>query len=364
MEYLIPVVLTIIGIILNSRLKQPAPKIVLMCVILIYIILLMGFRYRVGMDTIGYITRFKKVALLDNLTYADFFEGEHEPGYVLLSSIVKTLTGEFWPVQLISNAIMSICIFIFLYRKCTNVFVGIFFFLVLQWLYFSTEIIRQSIAIGIFLVNYRNAEKKRWFWYYFFSLFSIAFHYSAILTWVLPFVRFLKPNLTYIILCIAMIGITPLLETLNKLLFLGVMTEKVSVYIKDVDTVNMNWRIAEFIKSGLPAVLALVMYHISKKDMKNRQFVLLQVLFCCGAFAVPVIFQRFTNYTTLFIAVALANYVSDSRVKSLARMFVVGFVCLSQSLYYTSMYPTWFPYESIFDPVKNERRERFYREIW
>ena len=364
MEYLIPLFLTIIGIFINSRLRSDVPKLIILGIIYIYMVLLMGFRYRVGMDTISYIDLYKDVPAIEEMGFGDFFNQPHEPAYILISSIVKSFTREFWPVQLIMSAIMTGCIFTFLYKRCANVFYGVFFFLLLQWLYFSTEIIRQSVAIGIFLLNWSNAEKKRWILYYLFSFLSISFHYSAVLIWVLPFVKFLKPNWFYIVLCVAILSITPLIETLNKLLFLGVMSDKVAIYVKDVDTVNMNWRIGEFIKTGLPAILAVCMYGISKLKLKVRPIVLLQILFCCGAFAIPVIFQRFTNYTTVFVTVALANYVSSREVRVMARVFVIGFICMTQSLYYYSMYPTWLPYESIFDPVKNREREEFYRVIW
>lgn len=364
MEYIIPLLLTVFGIIFNARIKSEAPKRVILAIIFIYTVLLMGFRYRVGMDTISYIDLYREVPSFDVIGFNDFFNQPHEPAYILISSIVKLFTREFWPVQLIMSLLTTSCVFIFLYKRCDNVFYGVLFYLLLQWLYFSTEIIRQSVAIGIFLLNWSNAEKKRWVRYYLFSILSISFHYSAVLVWVLPFVRFLKPNWFYVLLCVAVLSITPLIETLNKLLFLGVMSEKVAIYVKDVDTVNMNWRIGEFIKTGLPAILTVIMYGISKLKLNVRPIILLQILFCCGAFAIPVIFQRFTNYTTLFVTVALANYVSNREVKVFARCFVIGFICLTQSLYYYSMYPTWIPYESIFDPVKNREREEFYRVIW
>ena len=364
MEYLIPLLLTIVGIIMNSRFRKEGPKLVILGLIFVYVVLLMGFRSRVGMDTISYMDIYKDVPALDDLTSNDLFGQAHEPAYVLISSVVKSFTNDYWPVQLIMSLIMTSCVFTFLYKRCTNVFWGVFFFLLLQWLYFSTEIIRQSVAIGIFLLNWSNAEKKRWVAYYLISLLCISFHYSAVLIWALPFVRWMKPNWFYVLLCIGILAITPLIETLNKLVFLGMMTKKVGFYVTDVDSVNMNWRIGEFIKTGLPALLAVCMYAYSKIKLNNRSVILLQFLFCCGAFAIPVIFQRFTNYTTVFVTVALANYVCRRDVGRMARVFMVGFICMTQSIYYYSMYPTWIPYESIFDPVYNVERERFYRVIW
>ena len=363
MEYVVPVILAMLGIGLHSRLSRRGQKIFL-CVILIYIVVLMGLRFRVGMDTLGYMQAFKTVVPIDKLFTMKIFAERHEPGYLLLCSICKCFSKEFWPVQLIMNLITTGGIFIFLYRNCRNVFMGIFLFLILQWLYFSTEIMRESAAISIFLVNFSNFQRKRWIRYYLFSLISISFHYSAILIWFLPFVKYLKPNLLFFLMCGGILAITPLVEKFNQLLSLGVITDKVSYYVKDVDSVNMNWRISEMIKTGIPAMLTLALYHFSRFRSQFRPLILLQIIFCCGAFAIPVIFQRFTNYTTLFVTAALANYLVNYRIKVPFRIAIIGLVCITQSIYYYSLYPTWFPYVSVLDPVVVHEREALFHRIW
>ena len=71
MEYLIPLLLTIVGIIMNSRFRKEGPKLVILGLIFVYVVLLMGFRYRVGMDTISYMDIYKDVPALDDLTSND-----------------------------------------------------------------------------------------------------------------------------------------------------------------------------------------------------------------------------------------------------------------------------------------------------
>ncbi|MDE6577430.1 MAG: EpsG family protein [Muribaculaceae bacterium] len=363
MEYLAGIILAVVGVGLNQRFS-PASRRMFVMIILLYIVMLMGLRYRVGMDTLGYMSSYKNTVPLDNFFTTKIFREHHEPGYLLVCSLCRLFTKEFWPVQLIMSAITNSCIFIFLYRNCRNVFMGIFLFLILQWLYFSTEIMRESAAIGIFLVNYRNMREKRWIRYYLFSLLSISFHYSAILIWFLPFVKYLRPNIFFYIFCVGILAVTPLVEKFNEMLSLGVVSEKISTYVKDVDNVNMNWRISEMIKTGIPAMLTLILYHFSRLRTPFRHLILLQIIFCCGAFAIPVIFQRFTNYTTLFVTAALANYLVNYHVKVPLRLTVIGLICLTQSIYYYSLFPTWYPYVSIFEPVTIHEREALFRRIW
>ena len=363
MEYFIPVILAVLGCGLHSKLSRSGQKIYL-CVILIYMVLLMGLRFRVGMDTLGYMQSFSTVLPLDKIFTPKIFSKHHEPGYLLLCSICKNFSNEFWHVQLLMSFITTGGIIIFLYRNCQNVFMGVFLFLILQWLYFSTEIMRESAAISIFLVNYKNLQERKWGKYYFFSLFSIAFHYSAILIWFIPFVRFLKPNFLFLLYCGGILAVTPLVEKFNDMLSLGVVSDKVAFYVKDVDSVNMNWRISEMIKTGFPAMLTLALYHFGRFYSQFRPFILLQIIFCCGAFAIPVIFQRFTNYTTLFVTAALANYLVNYRSQTPLRVAIIGLVCVTQSIYYYSLYPTWYPYVSVIDPVVVHERESLFHRIW
>lgn len=363
MEYIVPIILVLFGIGLQDQLSPRGRK-AFLGVLFFYMVLLMGLRYRVGMDTLGYMQSYKSVLPLDRIFTLKIFSKHHEPGYLLLCSVCRSFTHEFWPVQMIMNMITTGGVFIFLYRCCRNVFMGVFLFIILQWLYFSTEIMRESAAIGIFLVNFKNLQERRWVRYYFFSLFSIAFHYSAILIWFLPFVRGLKPNLLFFLLCGGILAVTPLVEKLNGMLSLGMLSEKVEFYVKDVDSVNMNWRISEMIKTGIPAILTVVLYRFGRLHTPFRGFLLLQIIFCCGAFAIPVIFQRFTNYTTLFVTAALGNYLINRRVKPALRIGIIGFLCLTQSIYYYSLYPTWYPYVSVLDPVVVKEREALFHHIW
>lgn len=363
MEYAIALIMAAIGIFLNRKLTPQGRK-VLMGVILAYVVCLLGFRYRVGMDTIGYMKTFSGEPDFDHLWSLRSLNLKHEPGYLLICAICKLFTGEFWPVQMILALITDTCIFIFLYRYCRNVFVGIFLFFMLQCLYFGTEVIRESAAISIFLVNLRNAERGRWLTYYLVSLLSVSFHYSAIITWFLPLARFIRPNIIFLILCVVILGVTPLVERLNQLLSIAAISERIDTYTRDVNSVNMNWRIGEFLKTGIPAIITLAACGISRMKVPFRHFILLQILLCCGAFAIPVIFQRLTNYTTLFVTVTLANYLVFDKARVWMRGLVLSFVLLTQSYYYISLSSAWFPYVSVFNPFNDPDREALYHKIW
>ena len=91
MEYLIPVILSLIGISLNSRLNSETPKKVLLAVILLTMVIIMGLRFRVGTDTIMYMDKFEKFPTLDTLFSRRSYELEFEPIYTFLCICLKTI---------------------------------------------------------------------------------------------------------------------------------------------------------------------------------------------------------------------------------------------------------------------------------
>lgn len=363
MEYLIPLLIAIFCSLCWKRLPSGLNTF-LYYGLCIYVILLLGLRYRVGIDTLNYMSVYSQHPVWDNFWSSDIFSERFEPGYLFVCAVCKLFSNEFWPAQLVLAAITNICIFIFIHRYCKNPFVGVFFYMILQCLYFTTEIMRESVAVGIFLLNFRNLERQKWVKYYLISLLSIAFHYSAIIIWFFPLVKYLRFNYMYIFLVLGFLAITPLIQNLNELLSFASITLRVDAYLGRAESLNMNWRISSLIKTAFPAVAALVLLRMFRCESKFRQYALLQILFCAGAFAVPLMFSRFTNYTALFVVAIIANLQTDWRIPRFVRNLFVCFVLLTQSIYYNNMRDAWIPYVSIFDPHIVYSRENLWMEFF
>lgn len=361
MVYIIAVIVALIAAILNDKMSSKLRNSILIA-LCVYVILIFGFRYKVGVDTIGYMKSYNKVPTLDSFfTVKTFVVNRFEPGYLLVCSICKTITKDFWLLQLVISAIANGCIFIFLHRYCKNAFIGVFLYFIFACLYFSTEIMRESAAIGIFLLNYKNLQEKKWLNYYLFSILSVLFHYSAAIIWFFPLARLLKSNIIFYIMCVVFIGITPLVERLNELLQIAAIYGRIDQYASGADDLNMNWRLAELLRSAFPAIATLIGYRIIKKECEFRHLILLQILFCMGAFAIPLIFSRFSNYTIMFVTAAAANLISSNSLKTGMKVAFIAFLLLTQINYYRVNYDRWFPYVSIFYPEDLAYRQNIYR---
>lgn len=361
--YILVFLFALVGALYNRRMANNM-RIFWLSTVCVYSILIIGLRYRVGLDTMGYMLGYEKH---DNLNFfvSNFsFETIRDPLYHLLCAFAKSNKWDFWVIQLIMSAITTSCIYIFLYRTCKNPFIGILLYCILQWLYFSAEIMRESAAVGIFLLNYRNFQRKNYLKYYLFSFLSIGFHFSAAITWIIPWCNRLRVNWIYLLLCSTIIFIAPFVSSLNTILALASIADNVDFFIDQAETLNLNWKIVELVRSAIIPIM--VIYLNSKYDIKFefKGLVLLQLLFCCGTFAIPIMFSRFTNYTGLFVVVALSNIISSVRIKPKLKCCIWSIIVISQSYYYYDMYSRWIPYVSIFNPMQvKERENKWYNQF-
>ena len=323
----------------------------------------MGFRYKVGVDTISYMHAQSKIPSLDHyFSLKTFTITRFEPGYLFICSIVKTFTNEFWPVQMIMASIINGCIFYFLYHHCKrNVFVGVLLYLMFQFFYFNCEIMRESAAVGFFLLNFKNLQEKKWLNYYLLSIPSLLFHYSAAIIWFFPLIKLLKSNVVFIASCVLFVGITPLVEKLNEILQIAAISGRIDQYASGADDLNMNWRIGELVRSAIPVIATMIGYRIAKTECEFSNFLKVQIVFCMGAFAIPLIFSRFINYTTLIVTVAAFDLLYVKYFRNYLKILFVCILLLSQVNFYRINYMRWIPYVSVFYPENLPIRSQIYR---
>lgn len=356
MIYILLLIITVIFSSINYRLTSRT-RICFILFLGIFMILLMGLRYRVGIDTLNYIDKYDTSPTFKELFQIDFSTTRFEPGYLFLCSLCRSITHDFWLLQLVHSLLLTTSVYIFIYKNTYNPFSGIAIYIVLCWLYFNTEIIRESLSISIFLFNYENYKNRRWIKYYLLSLLSICFQYSAIITLFFPLVRLIKFNLLYVAGCIMILGITPYLENINQLIEVASVANRIDEHIGSAETLNMNWRVANMIRYAFVPIYALMMSRYTHNNSEFTSVILVSILFGIGAFAIPIIFSRLANYTLPFVVVYVANTLEwVSKSKLLKNSLLLLIIC-SQLLYYREMFNAWYPYESIFTQQTIPERE-------
>ena len=147
MIYLLPLFLLIIGFKVYDRPYTQKKGIGLWIFVLICLVLIIGLRYKVGGDTYNYMNYF---GLSPELNYWEPFDTfGFEPGFSLLTSAIKTISDNLYVYQTIIAFLLTFMLMIFIRRNTPYKFLALLLIYISMFLYFSTEVIRESLAIMI-----------------------------------------------------------------------------------------------------------------------------------------------------------------------------------------------------------------------
>lgn len=341
-----------------------------LALLFLFTVLLFGLRYRVGVDTMRYIDHYKEVKDIFSLSLRDFQETDFAPLFVLLFSICKTF-GSFTFFQFVHAIVLNSILFLFIKKYSINPFLTIFFYFIAVGLYFNTEILRESLAVAVFLLNYKNVEKKRWLRYYLLSIISIGFHYSAIITLIVPLFSRLKFNrkvILFVALYIALVFLM-MFYIQNSGIPIELLAYRYSSQIdfKETQTITIAYYIGVLIK-GVIFPLIVMFCNRKYKIVDNSNFEAMVILFSivsATCVAYPLIFDRFSNYFVFFFLVSIANCFSTVKF-SRSIVGVTLFVLMSVFFIYFNVkkgtYERYFPYTSVFDQQRVMAREKMYME--
>lgn len=368
MEYLILWAIIAFCAIRHSFASENTVKLQLV-LILIYATLLFGLRFRVGIDTLNYMANYQYVPDFDNLNIDQIFDYRFEPLYVVLNSLCKSISPDFYVFQLLHSLILNLCVVVFFYKNTTNPFVGLFFYFFITGLYFNMEVLRESLAVGIFLLNFRNLLKHNWFKYYLLVCVSILFHYSAFILLFFPLALKLKFNVKYILFSLLyLLVLSPLVNYLIPFVTIDSIVSRLSMYMEYAEggRLNINWVIYSFVRLVLfPIFIILLNRRFNVKNEIFEPFICLHILLGIGCIFFQLIFDRFSNYTIVLFIAYLSIFLSSKSVK---RTIVSAVFCVSvlvYSQYYVERYVRWIPYYSIFNPTRDNYRElKWQEEFW
>lgn len=362
--------------------------------ILIIFVLLSGFRYRLGVDSIRYEAGFQWVPTLANFNFADLANNSYDPFYFLFSSLVKTLSSEFWVMQLFHAALVNTVVFYFIKKYSKNIFLSILLYYVLQYLNFTFEVMRESCAVSMFLLSWEYFVGRKWLKYYIFCVFAFLFHSSAILLFLLPifswfritnlmifskrtiFILFLIPILGYIIQ-------SSFFDYLNIIAFNERIEGKIVAYQESIFAGQIYSMRSVIVTIILYIIYPLIAISSLKKQFHINNLSIEPAVFLCSCFVlltIPIaIFYRYNNYFSLFFIVLISNFAYSNKIYFSKKVciktksFVLWFIIISPFLflkiysYFNNLddthlkeYMRYYPYNSIFDKGKNENREALF----
>lgn len=198
MAYLLPIIVSIICIIVYDLRHSERFGKVMFWGICIYLTVMFGIRVDIGYDTIHLYQRFYQTfptfSTPDLSSVLDGYS-EFAAGFQFMMLLYKSLGLPWWTLQLTIAAIINFSIFYFVGRRLEFRFLAILLYMVCFAMLINVEIIRQSLALSIFLLSYPLLLKRQWGYFLITTLVATQFHTSAFMLLLVPLAYLLKIDL-------------------------------------------------------------------------------------------------------------------------------------------------------------------------
>lgn len=193
----------------------------IICFILFVVIA--GFAYQTGVDWRIYSSVYDFSEPIDRAILAGtFFEPNSgvitEPGYALLSSIVKFFTDDFQYVMFWANFIAAFFLFKGFYKYKSNLYLSLLLYLGYIYLTLNMSGIRQAVAVAIVFYALSFLHTKQYRNYTFWVLVAGTFHVSALIMLPAAFLlnRKINDKFVYLVLGIGLVIYTLRISLVNQ----------------------------------------------------------------------------------------------------------------------------------------------------
>lgn len=150
-----------------------------------------GFRGYILSDWTSYYPMFYECSS-DDIT--DFKIGNVEPGYILLNLICRSVFADFQFFVFVCTLINTTLLLLFLRERTKNIPLMLMLFVSFEGLIIMTNLMRNSIAILIFINSIKFIENRKPFAYFSMCLLALSFHTSSLIYFPLYFFFHLKCN--------------------------------------------------------------------------------------------------------------------------------------------------------------------------
>ena len=346
----------------------------------IVLILLMTLRFRVGGDVLYYENTFPFMPSLAELGSMNLFEQTYQPLWYVLNAVVKSVYDDFTFFQFVHALIVNTAIFFLIPRYTKLRFLGVLVYYIFFYLYFNTEILREALAVVIFLFAYPLIFKKKYIQYFLLCIVAFLFHAFAAFIFFVPLLVFVfrKPiNIatTLIIMVLVVAAPTIIMPLILKVFSFNEAVERQFKFYSELE-INLNG-ILKSLFDAIPVLLVIIMQK-SKKNVDpilisaaNIYFVLILLsMTMAGA-------SRLSNYFVFFFFMLAINTLFTDR-KATISFFRIQFIVIvlvlmvSKVFYYmrdmskynyrypARFYNRYLPYHSIFDPQIDRTRESIF----
>lgn len=157
-------------------------------------LLFFGFRGFILTDWIIYYTYFTDLEWYKVLYYFDDKKFGYEPGFAILCMLCKTVFPDYFFMQFVVTLIHTYALYRFFRRYSDNIPLGLMLYIVFEGVFIATNLVRNSIAISLFLLALPFLEERKPIQYFSLCLLAVTFHLSALIYFPLYFFLHIRLN--------------------------------------------------------------------------------------------------------------------------------------------------------------------------
>lgn len=348
--------------------------------VILILILVAGLRYRLGEDTVNYIYMFYHDT--PDITEIDLdfiFDSGQPPLWILLNSIIKTLGGRFFVVQLVQATILTTLLLKYFKKHSSYPFICVTIYFLWRYQWYSMVVMKAAIALSIILYANDYFLEKKYKKGFLLILIATGFHQSSLLLAIVPFLTFLRLNVYGIAMLFCAFFVGAFLQSkLGDVFALFEMADGVSNKLDDYldsdfmkQTHNLNYFVVNIFPIVIYPILSLAYLKKNCKDSKVlnlEPFVMIALMFQMMQFNINIMYRYiyvFTPYYIIFFAHFFIELSKQSVMlkKSLAyvRTFTLILPLLVSLVYlFPLTHVDFYPYSSVIERSTDAAREKYY----
>lgn len=314
---------------------------------LLLLAIVIGFRYEVGVDWLGYKTHFETIK---NNSFLTLSEQYMEPGFFYINKIIASW-GLSYEWMFFTIAIIT---WFFYFKSIPNSILPIFIFFLFvdEFFFWGMNGVRQFAAMSIWLFSIRFIIDRKLIKYIIFILLASLFHKSVLFLipiYYLPQIKNFKKYLLLIIFFTSLfIGSSNLFISFigNLSIWLGQYFDFIAIYNNYLDSIH--FQIDNDVIGGLGYVFKIIINLIliivgCDLVKKNPKISIYFILFFIGAILFNLsyniqLFGRINNYFLIFRPVIL-SFIFLYYWKNLNyRLIIISFSSLYFILFLRAIY--------------------------
>jgi hypothetical protein len=397
MIYLIIVLAVLVLMYVYDYREVERGKLFFVILVMLYLICLAGFRYKMGTDVQNYEKSFIEAKTLFDLSSRDFSMSRYAPLYIIIQSVCRTITSDFTLMQFVIAAFVNCTIFWFVWHHTKHFFSAILFYLFFLYIMLNMEVYREALAVCVFLWSWPLFRDGRWGGYYLCAIIAFFFHVSAFVLFLLPLLLlpgirkiFILGRLTIFIACFLLIVSFVINQWLFNFIQLIALTEnmadRAATYADSNlggNNLNIVGSSVSLIKYALYPLIAL--YFVKKERIVSNRYtkvfirfeIITMLAIYVGIMNVGItILHRYHHYFYIFTIIIMADWLFTRfkvRKKWLSFNYI-GWITIilplfflqCKTVYFTKynlsgtiqVYDMYYPYSNVFDKEIDIQRAR------